>query len=74
MVTFQRKHEAACVILLSDNQASCETADYDSFPIIVSYPPVGVKRFFKKVEYSIFLFTAQPSSIGHNAENDLWNQ
>lgn len=39
MVTFQRKHEASCVILLSDNQASCETADYDSFPIIVSYPP-----------------------------------
>lgn len=42
MVTFQRKHEAACVILLSDNQASCETADYDSFPIIVSYPPVSL--------------------------------
>ncbi|XP_066145367.1 KICSTOR subunit 2-like [Euwallacea fornicatus] len=39
MVTFQRKHEAACVILLSDNQANCDTADYDSFPIIVSYPP-----------------------------------
>ncbi|CAG9762256.1 unnamed protein product [Ceutorhynchus assimilis] len=39
MVTFQRKYEAACVILLSDNQVSCDTADYDSFPIIVSYPP-----------------------------------
>nr|AEE61794.1 unknown [Dendroctonus ponderosae] len=39
MVIFQRKHEAACVILLSDNQVNCETADYDSFPIIVSYPP-----------------------------------
>lgn len=46
MVTFQRKHEASCVILLSDNQASCETADYDSFPIIVSYPPVGVIMLF----------------------------
>ncbi|KAL1509173.1 hypothetical protein ABEB36_003951 [Hypothenemus hampei] len=42
MVTFQRKHEAACVILLSDNQVNCDTADYDSFPIIVSYPPVRI--------------------------------
>lgn len=72
MVTFQRKHEASCVILLSDNQASCETADYDSFPIIVSYPPVGVIMLFKKV-LILFLFTAQPPSIGHHAENDLWN-
>ncbi|KAJ8952421.1 hypothetical protein NQ318_014513 [Aromia moschata] len=39
MVTFQRKYDAACVILLSDNQVSCDTTDYDSFPIIVSYPP-----------------------------------
>lgn len=42
MVTFQRKHEAACVILLSDNQVNCDTTDYDSFPIIVSYPPVSL--------------------------------
>ncbi|KAJ8930318.1 hypothetical protein NQ314_016867 [Rhamnusium bicolor] len=39
MVAFQRKYDAACVILLSDNQVSCDTTDYDSFPIIVSYPP-----------------------------------
>ncbi|XP_008191698.1 KICSTOR subunit 2 [Tribolium castaneum] len=39
MVSFHRKYEAACVILLSDNQVSCDTTDYDSFPIIVSYPP-----------------------------------
>ncbi|KAK9870985.1 hypothetical protein WA026_009945 [Henosepilachna vigintioctopunctata] len=37
MVTFQKKHDAAYVILLSDNQVV--SADYDSFPIIVSYPP-----------------------------------
>lgn len=41
MVAFQRKYDAACVILLSDNQVSCDTTDYDSFPIIVSYPPVS---------------------------------
>ncbi|XP_060531045.1 KICSTOR subunit 2-like [Cylas formicarius] len=39
MVTFQRKYDAACVILLSDNQVNCDTTGYDSFPIIVSYPP-----------------------------------
>ncbi|KAJ8970783.1 hypothetical protein NQ317_003497 [Molorchus minor] len=39
MVAFQKKYDSACVILLSDNQVSCDTTDYDSFPIIVSYPP-----------------------------------
>jgi hypothetical protein len=43
MVSFYRKYEAACVILLSDNQVSCDTTDYDSFPIIVSYPPVSLQ-------------------------------
>ncbi|CAH0560805.1 unnamed protein product [Brassicogethes aeneus] len=37
--SFQRKYDAACVILMSDNQVCCDTTDYDSFPIIVSYPP-----------------------------------
>ncbi|CAH1986098.1 unnamed protein product [Acanthoscelides obtectus] len=39
MVTFQRKYDASYVIILSDNQVSYDTRDYDSFPIIVSYPP-----------------------------------
>ncbi|KAF7281004.1 hypothetical protein GWI33_005270 [Rhynchophorus ferrugineus] len=39
MVSFQRKHDAACVILLSDFKVDSYIADYDSFPIIVSYPP-----------------------------------
>ncbi|XP_018576544.1 uncharacterized protein LOC108915075 [Anoplophora glabripennis] len=39
MVTFQRRNDAACVILLSDNQVNCDITGYDSFPIIVSYPP-----------------------------------
>jgi len=38
MVTFQRKYDAASVLLVSDNQVSCDTTDYDSFPIIVSCP------------------------------------
>ncbi|XP_063927860.1 KICSTOR subunit 2-like isoform X2 [Zophobas morio] len=48
MVSFHRKYEAACVILLSDNQVSCDTTDYDSFPIIVSYPPPpSIRNNFK---------------------------
>ncbi|XP_045479145.1 KICSTOR subunit 2-like [Harmonia axyridis] len=39
MVSFQKKYDAAYVILLSDNQVLYDTTDYDSFPIIVSYPP-----------------------------------
>ncbi|KAL3267042.1 hypothetical protein HHI36_011184 [Cryptolaemus montrouzieri] len=42
MVGFQKKYDVAYVILLSDNQVVCDTTDYDSFPIIVSYPPVSI--------------------------------
>lgn len=51
MVSFQRKYDAACVILLSDNQVSCDTTDYDSFPIIVSYPPVSTPYLVKYFPY-----------------------
>lgn len=43
IVSFQRKYDASYIILLSDKEVSNEinTMDYDSFPIIVSYPPVS---------------------------------
>ncbi|XP_030745574.1 KICSTOR complex protein C12orf66-like [Sitophilus oryzae] len=44
MVSFQKKFEAACVILLSDNKVNEDIDDYDSFPIIVSYPPRSPKQ------------------------------
>ncbi|XP_050299677.1 KICSTOR subunit 2-like [Anthonomus grandis grandis] len=38
MVNFQKKYEAACIVLLSDGRLSCEAANYENFPVIVSYP------------------------------------
>ncbi|XP_065159327.1 KICSTOR subunit 2-like [Atheta coriaria] len=39
MQQFQKRYDAGAVLLLSDNQVSCDTTAYDCFPIIVSCPP-----------------------------------
>ncbi|XP_074032291.1 KICSTOR subunit 2 isoform X2 [Leptinotarsa decemlineata] len=39
MIAFLKKYDASSVILMSDNEVNCDITDYESFPIIVSYPP-----------------------------------
>ncbi|KAG5877172.1 hypothetical protein JTB14_032124 [Gonioctena quinquepunctata] len=44
MIAFLRKNDASSMILMSDSQVSCDTTNYDSFPIIVSYPPRNIPK------------------------------
>lgn len=38
MVNFLRKSDAASILLITDNQISMDTTNYDNFPVIVAYP------------------------------------
>lgn len=37
MIAFQKRNDAT-VFLISDNQVNCDTMEYDSYPVIISYP------------------------------------
>ncbi|XP_017783922.1 PREDICTED: UPF0536 protein C12orf66 homolog [Nicrophorus vespilloides] len=39
MASFQKKYDAVSVLFLSPSQVSCDTTDYESFPVIVACPP-----------------------------------
>ncbi|KAK5643606.1 hypothetical protein RI129_007451 [Pyrocoelia pectoralis] len=38
MVQFQKKYDSSTVVLITDNQVSCDTIEYNCFPVIVSCP------------------------------------